>query len=169
MKARIATAALLAALCLGLAQGAAPAMADDAVRLGVTTSATDAVELSVDELRALGETGFATGTPWTKGKQKFEGVSGAQIVAAMRAKGRKLDAKSVLAVANNDYSIVIPFEVFNQPTTLIAFARNGAAMPVRDKGPFWIVFPYDDDARFLASSYQSYSIWGLERLDFQAQ
>jgi hypothetical protein len=169
MKARIAAAALLAVLCLGLAQSAAPAKADDAVKLGVTTSATDAVELTVDELRAMGDTSFATGTPWTKGTQKFEGITGAQIVAAMQAKGQKLDAKSVLAVANNDYSIVIPFEVFNQPTTLVAFAQNGGAMPVRDKGPFWIVFPYDQDAKFLSSSYQSYSIWGLERLDFQAQ
>jgi hypothetical protein len=169
MKARIATAALLAVLCLGLAQSAASAKADDAVKLGVTTSATDAVELTVDELRAMGDTSFATGTPWTKGTQKFEGITGAQIVAAMQAKGQKLDAKSVLAVANNDYSIVIPFEVFNQPTTLVAFAQNGGAMPVRDKGPFWIVFPYDQDAKFLSSSYQSYSIWGLERLDFQAQ
>ena len=169
MKTRIARAALLVALCLGLAQSAAPAEADDAVKLGVTTSATNAVELSVDELRALGDTSFATATPWTKGTQNFEGITGAQIVAAMQAKGEKLEAKSVLAVANNDYSIVIPFEVFNQPTTLIAFAQNGAAMPVRDKGPFWIVFPYDQDSTFLSSSYQSYSIWGLERLDFQAQ
>jgi len=169
LKARIATAAIFAALCLGLAQGSTPAKADDMVRLGVTTSATNAVELSIDDLRAMGDTRFATGTPWTKGTQKFEGITGAQIVAAMEAKGQKLDAKSVLAVANNDYSIVIPFEVFNQPTTLVAFAQNGAAMPVRDKGPFWIVFPYDQDSKFLSSSYQSYSIWGLERLDFQAQ
>jgi hypothetical protein len=169
MKARLTRAALLAALCLGLAQGAVTAKADDAVKLGVTTSATSALELTVDELRAMGDTRFATATPWTKGTQKFEGITGAQIVAAMEAKGQKLDAKSVLAVANNDYSIVIPFEVFNQPTTLVAFAQNDGAMPVRDKGPFWIVFPYDQDAKFLSSSYQSYSIWGLERLDFQAQ
>jgi hypothetical protein len=167
IKARFAMAALLGMLCMGLAQ--APAKAEDAVKLGVTTSATSAVELSIDELRALGDTKFATGTPWTKGTQKFEGITGAQIVAAMEAKGQKLDAKSVLAVANNDYSIVIPFEVFNQPTTLVAFAQNGGAMSVRDKGPFWIVFPYDQDGKFLSSSYQSYSIWGLERLDFQAQ
>src|SRR5690349_9368686 len=132
MKARVATAAFLAALCLGLAPSAVPAKADDGVKLGVTTSATNAVEFSIDELRALGDTRIATGTPWTKGMQKFEGITGAQIVAAMEAKGQKLDARSVLAVANNDYSIVIPFEVFNQPTTLIAFAQNGAAMPVRD-------------------------------------
>jgi hypothetical protein len=161
-------AALLAVLGFGLAQ-AAPAKAEDAVKLGVTTSATTAVELTIDELRAIGDTSFATATPWTKGTQKFEGVTGAQIVAAMEAKGQKLDGKGVLAVANNDYSIVIPFEVFNQPTTLVAFAQNGAGMSVRDKGPFWIVFPYDQDDKFLASSYQSYSIWGLERLDFQAQ
>jgi hypothetical protein len=166
---RGAKAALLAVLCLGFTQFAAPAKADDAVRLGVTISATNAVEFSIDELRAMGETSFSTTTPWTKGTQKFEGVTGAQIVAALEAKGAKPDAESVLAVANNDYSIVVPYEVFAQPTTLIAFSQNGAAMPVRDKGPFWIVFPYDQDAKFLSSSYQSYSIWGLERLDFQAQ
>ena len=165
---RGATLTVLAMVCLGMAQGAIPARADEAVRLRITTPAADAAELTIDELRAMGETKFATSTPWTDGKQEFMGVTGAQIVAALEAKGAKLDAKSVLAVANNDYSIVIPFEVFAQPTTLIAFSQNGAAMPVRDKGPFWIVFPYDTDGEFVSSSYQSYSIWGLQRLDFQA-
>jgi hypothetical protein len=166
LRRRGAVAALLMAMTAGLAQGAS---AEDAVRLGVSTPAATAAEFTLDELRAMGETRFATSTPFTKGEQEFVGVTGAQIVAAMEAKGAKVDAKSVLAVANNDYSIVIPFEVFAQPTTLVAFAQNGSPMSVRDKGPFWIVFPYDSDAKFVSSSYQSYSIWGLERLDFQSK
>src|SRR5262249_54069061 len=158
---RGAAIAIAALLGLGLAQFSTNTVrADSGASLEVSAPGSNAVTLSIDELRALGHSKLTTTTPWTKGKQEFEGVTGAAFVAALAAKGIKLDAKSVIAVANNDYNIVIPVDVFNQPTTLIAFAQNGAAMPVRDKGPFWIVFPYDSDAKYTSSSYQTYSIWG---------
>ena len=47
---------------------------------------------------------------------------------------------------------------------LLAFERNGKPMSVREKGPLWIVYPYDSDAKFQSEVYYSRSIWQLDRL-----
>ena len=144
---------------MGLAQ---PSQAADSVTLTIqTVGATTANELTLADLKAIGRTEITTTTPWTEGQQSFVGVTGAQLVAALKATGQ-----SVTAVANNDYSIDIPMEVFSDPDTLIAYERNGQPMPVSDKGPLWIVFPFDRDARFVSESFKSYAIWGLLRIEF---
>jgi hypothetical protein len=48
---------------------------------------------------------------------------------------------------------------------MIAFRMNGAPMSVRDKGPLWIVYPYDSDPRFQTEIIYSRSIWQLDRLE----
>ena len=59
----------------------------------------------------------------------------------------------------------MPFEIFASKDLLIAYKRNGQAMSVRDKGPIWIVFPFDSHERFRTDTMKSYSIWNLNRLD----
>jgi hypothetical protein len=64
--------------------------------------------------------------------------------------------------------VVIPIAAFDHEDTLIAFSRNGAPMSVRDKGPLWIVFPFDQDAdKYRSTTYKAYAIWGLVRLELQ--
>ncbi len=154
-------------LLIGLAAGAA--RADGGAQLTVTPVGAPAIVFTADELLALGETRLDTETPWTDGKQAFVGITGRQLLDALKARGVDTAAVSVTAIANNDYQILIPRADFDQDALLIAIARNGAAMPVRDKGPFWIVFPYDQDPKYNSTTYKSYSIWGLERLEFRAQ
>jgi hypothetical protein len=136
--------------------------ADDPVTLtAVTVGAAPGKVLTLDDLKAMGKTEIKTSTPWTEGEQTFVGVSGAQLVAALKAKG-----ETVSAFANNDYNVIIPLAVFSDSTTLIAYEHNGKPMPVSDKGPMWIVFPYDQDTKFVSEAYKGYSIWGLLRVEF---
>jgi hypothetical protein len=115
---------------------------------------------AVDDLRAIESIGVTTSTPWTEGAQSFVGVSGPRFVEAAG-----ITAATVAAVALNDYQVEIPLEVLNDPNLLIAYERNGAPMSVRDKGPFWIVFPYDQMPEYLGDAYISYSIWNLARME----
>ena len=139
----------------------AEAMAERAL-LTVRVDGQDAIALTLDDLRAIGATELTTTTPWTEGPQTFTGVTGAQLAKAIDWSGEE-----VSAVANNDYSVTIPFEVFAEPTTLIAYENNGRPMPVRAKGPLWIVFPFDRESKYLTDSYRSYAVWGLARVDFR--
>ena len=63
--------------------------------------------------------------------------------------------------------MVIPFDVLDSDEVLVAFARNGQPMSIRDKGPLWILFPFDADPDFLSDTYRTYSIWNLSYLEFR--
>ncbi|RYH00603.1 oxidoreductase, partial [Salipiger sp. IMCC34102] len=38
-------------------------------------------------------------------------------------------------------------------------------MQVRDKGPLWIVYPYDDTPEYRSEVIYSRSIWQLDRIE----
>lgn len=118
--------------------------------------------LGLADLRHMGATELMTSTPWTDRPETFTGVTGRRFVEALEATGTE-----VIAEALNEYRVAIPFPVLATDDALLAYARNGEPMSVRDKGPVWIVFPFDADPRFLSDSHRAYSIWNLIRLEFR--
>lgn len=151
---------------LGIAMAAA-GLPGEAVRaeapiLTVGGLAGGAKDLTLDDLRQMGVTELTTSTPWTEGVSRYSGVSGRRFVEALKASGAE-----VVAEAINDYRVVIPFEVLNSDEVLVAFARDGQPMSIRDKGPLWILFPFDADPDFLSDTYRTYSIWNLSYLEFR--
>ena len=48
---------------------------------------------------------------------------------------------------------------------IIAYRLNGDRMSVRDKGPLWVVYPYDSDQVYQTEVIYSRSIWQLYRID----
>ena len=68
------------------------------------------------------------------------------------------------AIAVNNYSVPIPVADAVEGGPLLAFEINGAAMSIRDKGPLWIVYPYDSKTDYQSETIYSRSIWQLNRL-----
>ena len=156
---RIGVAFWLAAALL--AAGGAEAQAEEPI-LTVSGLTDGSRELALGDLRRMGATELTTSTPWTDRAETFTGVSGTRFVEALGATGGE-----VVAQALNDYRVVIPFDVLGSDDVLVAYARNGEPMSVRDKGPVWILFPFDADRRFLSDTYRTYSIWNLSHLEFR--
>ena len=100
-----------------------------------------------------------TKTPWTEGVTRFEGVRLTDILARVGASG-----KEVVATAVNDYAVTLPVEDENGAEPVIAYKMNGKPMSLRDKGPLWIVYPFDSDRNLEAEKYYSRSIWQLKSL-----
>jgi hypothetical protein len=42
---------------------------------------------------------------------------------------------------------------------------DGKTMSVRDKGPLWIIYPYDSSADYRTEVVYSRSIWQLDRIE----
>lgn len=110
-------------------------------------------------LEQLGMVTIETTTPWYSGSVKFEGVPMEKLMKALGAKGEK-----IVAVALNDYTTEIPIEDFVKHKPILALKRNGEYMPVRDKGPLFIVYPYDSDPELKSQKYYSRSAWQVARL-----
>ncbi|WP_375172852.1 molybdopterin-dependent oxidoreductase [Pseudooceanicola sp.] len=117
--------------------------------------------LDATALRALPADSFVTETIWTEGEQAFTGVRMTELL-------NRLDIHSgqITLVAANDYQIRIDVEDFTPDGALLAYERNGAPMTLRDKGPVWLVYPYDADARFRTEIIYANSIWQLDRIVF---
>ena len=49
-------------------------------------------------------------------------------------------------------------------TPIIATRINGQAFDLRDRGPLWLVFPYDVDSRFRTEKIFAASIWQLTHI-----
>lgn len=116
-------------------------------------------DFDMDMLAALPQHQLVTRTPWHAGVQNFTGPLLRDVLAQAGASGQKL-----VAVALNDYRCEIPVEDAARFPVIVARLNNGEPMRVRDKGPLFIVYPYDSDAQLRSDRYYSRSAWQLRSL-----
>ncbi|MEN3794570.1 oxidoreductase [Fulvimarina sp. MAC3] len=127
--------------------------------LEIEAGTSEAIVLDGEALAALPTTGFETTTPWTEGPTRFEGVPLSVLIDRFGIQGETIEATAL-----NDYSVTLPATDENGFDPLVAYKVNGEYISVRDKGPFWIVYPFDSDDRLASEAYYSRSIWQLNRL-----
>jgi hypothetical protein len=126
--------------------------------IGVTND-TDGAAFDMKMLKDLPATEIRTTTIWTEGEQVFLGVSLADLLQRVEATGNKMDAYAI-----NDYNTEIPMSDAVNGGPIVAYMRNGAEMSVRNKGPLWVVYPFDDDPKYMSEQIYSRSIWQLDRI-----
>ncbi|MFL4471601.1 molybdopterin-dependent oxidoreductase [Tateyamaria armeniaca] len=138
-----------------------PVLAQSNMDLQITASASesDTLTLSLAELDAMAQVTFTTTTIWTDGDVTFSGVPLKAVLARANKKG-----SAVEMVALNDYKVAIPMATIEDTVPIIATRMNGEPISVRDKGPYWIVFPYDHDPKYRTETIHAFSIWQLNRL-----
>jgi len=110
-------------------------------------------------LEELGGDIIVTSTIWTEGVSEFEGVKLSKLVELLG-----VEMGDLVAFAINDYSVKIPVTDAYDYEPIVAYKRNGAFMTVRDKGPLWVIYPYDLDPATNTELIYSRSIWQLNRL-----
>ena len=89
----------------------------------------------------------------------FTGPLLRDVLAAVDAKGTK-----ITAVALNDYKTEIPFDDATRHDVIVARLMNNRPMPVREKGPLFIVFPFDTKAELRTELYYNRAAWQLNML-----
>ncbi len=152
---------MLAAVPAALAEIAAP---QGEVILTVSgaiaeTNHADGARFDLAMLQALPASGFDTTTTWTEGMTRFDGVPLKTLLDAVGAQGA-----TVTATALNNYSVDIPFSVIEDQVPIVAYHIDGETFSRRDKGPLWIVFPYDAGPAYQTELIYGWSIWQLNGL-----
>jgi hypothetical protein len=110
-------------------------------------------------LEGLGWSSFETRSPWYNGPNQFAGVLMRTLLQKVGASGRTL-----VVTALNDYTTQIPLSDFARYDVLLALKRDGNYMPVSDKGPLFIVYPYDSDPELRRQTYYSRSAWQVSEM-----
>lgn len=151
--------AVLALFCMILPAVAGVARADEQVILTVIR-ADDVVEYTIEDLRSLEEQTFRTETIWSSGLQEFKGVPLKALLDDLGVSQGWLKARAI-----NDYAVDVPVSDAVENGPIIAYERNGTPMSVRDKGPLWLVYPFDSNPDYRTEVIYSRSIWQLDRLE----
>lgn len=113
-------------------------------------------------LEKLPQHSFTTRTPWYTEPVRFTGPLLRDVLAAAGARG-----SSIVAVALNDYRTEIPFADAIQHDVIVARLMNDKPMPVREKGPLFIIYPFDSKPALKAEVYYNRSAWQLHQLQVQ--
>ena len=118
--------------------------------------------LDIASLEKLGTVSFQTTSPWYNGRTTFTGISLQKLMDYVGAKGTV-----VKITALNDYTTVIPLSDFKKYNVILALKVNGEYMRVRDKGPLFVVYPYDSLPELNTQIYYSRSAWQISKMDIE--
>jgi len=110
-------------------------------------------------LQALPQRSFTTKTPWDKEPVKFTGPLLRDVLAAAKANGSTLNA-----MALNDYKTAIPVSDTQQFDMILAHQMNDQDIPVRTKGPLFIIYPFDTKPELQAVKFYERSAWQLKSI-----
>jgi len=159
---------LLCALALGLA-GPAAALDPPAGPVLLTISGAIEVRNSAEGaafdmamLEKLPQRSFLTKTPWYPSPRKFTGVPLSELLTAVRAHG-----KTVNAIALNDYRVEIPVDDAIHHEAMVAYLLDDKPMLVRDKGPLVVIYPFDARPELRSAINYSRAAWQLKALELR--
>jgi hypothetical protein len=154
----IAYASFSSALDMGKDRPAGPVVLKVSGKIGLK-NAVDGAVFDDAMLDALPQKSFVTETPWIKGAVKFTGPLLSDVLKVVNASGSNLKA-----VALNDYKINIPMEDAVKYGVILARQMDGKVMTIRDKGPLFVMYPFEKFPEIKTSVYFSRCIWQLQSI-----
>lgn len=118
--------------------------------------------LDMKTLQALPQKSFTTQTPWEQKPVSFSGPLLRDVLQLVKAKGQH-----IRAVALNDYRVKLPVSDARDHDVIVALQMNGQPIPVRTKGPLFIVYPFDAKKELQHKTYYERSIWQLKAIELE--
>lgn len=111
-------------------------------------------------LGALPQTAFRARTPWFTEPRHFTGPLLRDILVASGARGTLLRLRAL-----NDYRVDVPWEDAQRHDPIVARLLDGQPMAVRDKGPLFLIYPFDDRPELRSAVYYNRSAWQLRTIE----
>lgn len=115
---------------------------------------------TLDMLSALPQHQFHTHTPWHSGRPQFSGPLLRTVLDKVQPQGQTLRA-----IGLNDYAVELPASDAADWDVIVALLQDGHPMPVRERGPLFIIYPFDDRSELRRQQYFNRSVWQLCRLE----
>lgn len=124
------------------------------------TNAAAAAQFDRSMLEALPGRVAEMETPWMDGRPEFSGPYLRAILEAAGADGSRLIVRAL-----NDYAAEIPAEDASELATILATRLDGTVMSVRDKGPLFLIYPFDTNPDLYNEKYFARSVWQISEIE----
>lgn len=123
------------------------------------TNTGDKAEFDLAMLEKLKSRVAPVKTPWADKETTYEGPLMSAILDAVGATGTTLMVKAI-----NDYVAEVPMEDMTRYPVILATKRDGKKMTVRDKGPLFIIYPFDLDPALQNEKIYNRSVWQVKEI-----
>jgi hypothetical protein len=111
-------------------------------------------------IEALPQSSFRTRTPWWARPRRFTGPLLRDVLAQAGADGETLEIRTL-----NDYEVEMPSSDAQRYDVVVARLLDGQPMTVRDKGPLFLVYPFDARPELHRAVYYRRSAWQLRTIE----
>ncbi|ATH77989.1 hypothetical protein CLM76_10465 [Vreelandella venusta] len=126
------------------------------------TNAGDEAHFDRAMLEALAQRTTRTSTPWHDGVVSFEGPLGRALLEAVGA-----DGEQMRVIALNDYASTIPVSDFQEYDVILAMSADGSPLRIRDHGPLFVIYPFDENPSLLNEEILTRSVWQVKRIEIE--
>lgn len=110
-------------------------------------------------LQALPQRDTITHTPWYDDVSTFSGPLIRALLEQVGASG-----KTLRVIALNDYEVTVPVQDFYDYDVILAMSRNGRAISVREHGPLFIIYPFDEHTDLMNENILARSAWQIKHI-----
>lgn len=113
-------------------------------------------------LQALPQQTTHTLTPWSEGVNRYQGPLGSALIQAVGAE----QASMMRITALNDFSAEIPVSDFLNYPVILALQKNDRYLRIRDRGPLFVIYPFDDHPELKTELHYNRSVWQIRSIEF---
>lgn len=146
-----------------LAQSLATPAGTVVLTIGGAIGRTNRGELAAFDmamLESVAQHSFSTKTPWFTQPRKFTGPLLRDLLDLVGAQGSTLRIAAL-----NDYRIDVPVDDVRRYDVVLARLIDDRPITVREKGPLFMIYPFDSDAGLRNALHYSRSVWQLKSID----
>ena len=111
-------------------------------------------------LEAMPQQTLVTRTPWFAQARRFTGPLLRDVLGRSGANGSMLRL-----IALNDYRVDMPMDDAQRHDVVLARLIDDKPMTVRDKGPLFVIYPFDSRPELRSAVYYSRSAWQLRTIE----
>lgn len=116
-------------------------------------------QVTYRELVSMQSTTVTTHLPWLSGETTFTGVSIEELLTSF---SKDTVPSSITVRALNDYSVQINGTDIVKYQPILAYLKNGNKMKIRDKGPYWLIYPLSTYPEIDISRYHEQMVWQVK-------
>lgn len=122
----------------------------------------DAKDYSLKDLMQFPSRKIETHTPWHDGLVQFEGVTLSDLMEDAKGYGDEIRVSAL-----NDYSALLPISDVQQYEPILAYKFNNSLMRIEDKGPLFVIYPFDSNTELQAEVFYARSVWQVRTITFK--
>lgn len=111
-------------------------------------------------LETLGTDSFMTSTQWTEGVSEFKGISLHRLLDKIGAAPTALEVTAI-----NEYQVDVPASDAVDGGPILAWLQSGKQLSVREKGPLWLIYPYDKSEAYRTEEIYARSVWQVVKIN----